>query len=188
MYFRARYYSPQLGQFISRDPLGYVDGMSQYRAYFVPGGMDPQGLVAVATPIIPCVSIGLSIDIEATRPTRGAGQGIAERIILSAVTGVLKDKLGLPKEIDLNSPCFDGVCCHRFIDTTIYSIVAVAKIRKPNGRNALVTVMLRAEFSKKIGNCQAKECFCPKPIRNSRVMAIKIKKLIDLTNFQVGEQ
>ena len=31
MYFRARYYSPQLGQFISRDPLGYVDGMSQYR-------------------------------------------------------------------------------------------------------------------------------------------------------------
>ena len=44
MYFRARYYSPQLGQFISRDPLGYVDGMSQYRAYFVPGGMDPFGL------------------------------------------------------------------------------------------------------------------------------------------------
>ena len=44
MYFRARYYSPQLGQFISRDPLGYVDGMSQYRAYFVPGGVDPWGL------------------------------------------------------------------------------------------------------------------------------------------------
>ena len=43
MYFRARYYSPQLGQFISRDPLGYVDGMSQYRAYFVPDGMDPSG-------------------------------------------------------------------------------------------------------------------------------------------------
>ena len=43
MYFRARYYSPQLGQFISRDPLGYVDGMSQYRAYFVPGGTDPTG-------------------------------------------------------------------------------------------------------------------------------------------------
>ena len=34
LYFRARYYSPQLGQFISRDPLGYVDGMSQYRGYF----------------------------------------------------------------------------------------------------------------------------------------------------------
>ena len=43
MHFRARYYSPQLGQFISRDPLGYVDGMSQYRAYFVPGAVDPTG-------------------------------------------------------------------------------------------------------------------------------------------------
>ena len=45
MYFRARYYHPQLGQFLSRDPLGYVDGMSQYRAYFVPGAVDPLGLV-----------------------------------------------------------------------------------------------------------------------------------------------
>ena len=44
VYKRARYYHPQLGQFISRDPLGYVDGMSQYRAYFVPGATDPWGL------------------------------------------------------------------------------------------------------------------------------------------------
>ena len=44
MYFRARYYHSQLGQFISRDPLEYVDGMSQYRAYFVPGSMDPLGM------------------------------------------------------------------------------------------------------------------------------------------------
>ena len=41
LYFRARYYDPQLGEFISRDPLEYVDGMSQYRAYFVPGNVDP---------------------------------------------------------------------------------------------------------------------------------------------------
>jgi RHS repeat-associated protein len=46
-YFRARYYSPELGRFISRDPLGFVDGMSLYRAYFVPGGMDPFGLDCV---------------------------------------------------------------------------------------------------------------------------------------------
>ncbi len=44
MYFRARYYDPNLGEFISRDPLGYVDGMSLYRAYFVPGAVDPSGL------------------------------------------------------------------------------------------------------------------------------------------------
>jgi len=44
MYFRARYYDPQLGEFISRDPLGYVDGMSLYRGYFAPGAVDPFGL------------------------------------------------------------------------------------------------------------------------------------------------
>ena len=42
-YKRARYYHAELGRFISRDPIGYVDGMSLYRAYFVPGGVDPFG-------------------------------------------------------------------------------------------------------------------------------------------------
>ncbi len=46
-YKRARIYSAQLGRFISRDPLGFVDGMSLYRAYFVPGSMDPFGLASV---------------------------------------------------------------------------------------------------------------------------------------------
>jgi hypothetical protein len=41
---RARYYDTGTGEFISQDPLEYVDGMSQYRAYFVPGGEDPLGL------------------------------------------------------------------------------------------------------------------------------------------------
>jgi len=44
-YFRARYFDDTLGRFIARDPMGYVDGMSMYRGYFVPGGMDPWGLV-----------------------------------------------------------------------------------------------------------------------------------------------
>jgi len=44
MYFRARMYAPTLGRFISRDPLGFVDGMSLYRGYFAVAGMDPQGL------------------------------------------------------------------------------------------------------------------------------------------------
>ena len=42
--YRARYYDPETGEFISRDPLEYVDGMSLYRGYFVPDEVDPLGL------------------------------------------------------------------------------------------------------------------------------------------------
>ena len=42
--YRARYYHAELGRFISRDPIGYVDGMNVYRAYFVPTMVDSQGL------------------------------------------------------------------------------------------------------------------------------------------------
>ena len=43
-YFRARYFSDEMGRFISRDPLGYVDGFSLYGAYFAEGfGIDPWG-------------------------------------------------------------------------------------------------------------------------------------------------
>ena len=46
-YKRARFYSVQLGRFISRDPLGFVDGMNLYRAYFVPSGVDPSGALRI---------------------------------------------------------------------------------------------------------------------------------------------
>jgi len=42
-YFRARYYSGSLGRFVSRDPLGYVDGTGLYGAYYVPNYLDPYG-------------------------------------------------------------------------------------------------------------------------------------------------
>jgi len=34
-YFRARYFEPELGVFVSRDPLGFVDGESVYQGWFV---------------------------------------------------------------------------------------------------------------------------------------------------------
>ncbi len=43
-YARNRMYSPGLGRFVNRDPLGYVDGMSLYAGYFAPNGLDPWGL------------------------------------------------------------------------------------------------------------------------------------------------
>ena len=44
LFARSRYFSPELGRFISRDPAGYVDGYSLYNGYFVPNGLDPTGL------------------------------------------------------------------------------------------------------------------------------------------------
>ncbi len=46
---RARYYDPLTAEFTSPDPLEYVDGMSLYRAYFVPGAMDPTGKLTFLT-------------------------------------------------------------------------------------------------------------------------------------------
>ena len=44
-YFRARYYDARsLARFISKDPLGYTDGMNLFAAYFVPNAVDPFGL------------------------------------------------------------------------------------------------------------------------------------------------
>ncbi len=43
-YFRNRMYSPRDGRFVSRDPIGYVDGFSMYSGYYVPNGLDPWGL------------------------------------------------------------------------------------------------------------------------------------------------
>jgi hypothetical protein len=77
-FFRARYYHAELGRFISRDPIGYVDGMNLYRAYFVPAGVDPLGWLdatvgtiagtactstaaATETPVIVVVGVGAAV-------------------------------------------------------------------------------------------------------------------------------
>jgi RHS repeat-associated protein len=46
-HFRARWYDPATGGFVTRDPLGYVDGMSLYRGYFGIIWLDPHGTMRV---------------------------------------------------------------------------------------------------------------------------------------------
>ena len=60
-YFRARYYNPELGRFISRDPLTFVDGMNMYVGYFAHRGtVDPTGeicpVVVVAVVVVLAVA------------------------------------------------------------------------------------------------------------------------------------
>jgi len=43
-YYRHRVLEAELGRFLSRDPIGYSDGVSLYRAYFASRGLDPWGL------------------------------------------------------------------------------------------------------------------------------------------------
>jgi RHS repeat-associated protein len=45
--FRHRCFSPLLGRWLQRDPVGYTDGTNLYAATFVPNGNDPFGLVNV---------------------------------------------------------------------------------------------------------------------------------------------
>jgi len=40
----ARFFDPQAGEFVSTDPLQYVDGFSLYRGYMAPSNIYPFGL------------------------------------------------------------------------------------------------------------------------------------------------
>jgi RHS repeat-associated protein len=46
IYVRNRTYEPQIGRWLSTDPLGFIDGTSLYRAYFVPYRLDWSGTCA----------------------------------------------------------------------------------------------------------------------------------------------
>jgi len=62
-YFRARYYSGILGRFISRDPLGYVDGKNLYQAYYIPNTTDPTGKgITIKTGDVSCGKVWARIN------------------------------------------------------------------------------------------------------------------------------
>jgi RHS repeat-associated protein len=68
-HFRARLYDPIAGRFITRDPLGFVDGMSVYRAYFGLGNIDPSGMDIISTETLE--QIAREESIRRLRPTLG---------------------------------------------------------------------------------------------------------------------
>ena len=76
-YYRARYYSPELGRFLQADPLGYGDGMNMY-AYVGNSPVvftDPQGLKRTSQSGIPIPSSKpnrFNIPIPARKPSQAS--------------------------------------------------------------------------------------------------------------------
>jgi RHS repeat-associated protein len=83
MYFRARYYNPLTGEFLSRDPLEFVDGMSMYRGYMRLDDVDPEGTVVWA-PILAWAGRYATVELG-KRVLFGAAVGLITERILAAI-------------------------------------------------------------------------------------------------------
>lgn len=88
MYFRARYYDNQSGEFVSSDRLEYVDGMSQYRGYFVLAGKDPSG----SNVFFQVVSVGDGL-VDQTKPAGNLWHYQAFRVFDLLTHSNIPDKL-----------------------------------------------------------------------------------------------
>ncbi len=56
MYYRARYYNPSTGRFVSQDPIGFLAGdanLYRYVGNWVTGATDPSGLVGFPVVTLP---------------------------------------------------------------------------------------------------------------------------------------
>ena len=91
MYFRARYYDPLTGEFISPDPLEYVDGMSLYRGYFVINAVDPTGAVIAQVNCQQEFNDCIASANNSREWCRGRGRGICFVACVGGVHHLLKD-------------------------------------------------------------------------------------------------
>jgi RHS repeat-associated protein len=62
-YFRARYYSGELGRFVNRDPAGYINGYNLYANYFTVNQVDPTGKIACQTTAVNLPSFSKEISV-----------------------------------------------------------------------------------------------------------------------------
>jgi RHS repeat-associated protein len=60
-HFRARMYDAVTGMFVSRDPIGYIDGANRYLAYFAPSYMDPTGELFHVPVVVVVVVVGIIV-------------------------------------------------------------------------------------------------------------------------------
>jgi RHS repeat-associated protein len=68
MYYRARYYDPTVGRFVSHDPIGFVAGdanLSRYVANSTPNHNDPFGLEEAGSGIWTSIPVGAHMELQA---------------------------------------------------------------------------------------------------------------------------
>jgi len=107
-HYRARIYDPESGRFVSRDPIGYVDGMSLYRGYFVGRGVDPLGNQAVNCAALHQECLGCVQETKDDCDLRAHGF-----CFISCVVGGKRCKGGLAKG-GLFTLCY-GICNAAYI-------------------------------------------------------------------------
>jgi RHS repeat-associated protein len=97
-FFRNRYYSDVNGRFISRDPIGYKDGMSLYRGYFVPYTLDPLGLYWGESWVDSAVSVATSaanaVGNVVVAAVAGAITGGSTGMVAGGVGGAVVGSIG----------------------------------------------------------------------------------------------
>ena len=87
-YFRNRYFDSSLGRFTQRDSMGYIDGYSLYRAYFVINGLDPSGNECLLSWWECALSWALP-GIEVAAETTAAVSNTANVLTMGATQGVV---------------------------------------------------------------------------------------------------
>lgn len=79
-YFKNRYYDSAQGKFISRDPLGYTDGMNLYAAYFAMRfSMDPTGEQCAFIAGVAVLGVGLTATLWYMYSANKEGDMVSEQ-------------------------------------------------------------------------------------------------------------
>ena len=105
-YFRARYYDPTNGEFVSQDPLEYVDGMSLMRAYFAPNTVDPHGTgkgvkIGVGVTAYKGVGGGGSVNLQAKEVPCCLPNGTKALNTIYSLNGHLEVGIGVGAKINI---------------------------------------------------------------------------------------
>jgi RHS repeat-associated protein len=162
IFLRARYYDPSVGRFISRDPLGMIDGPNMY--LYVHNNpvnyIDPTGMIAQTCGKITIEKIE-RYEILFLKRDESRGRCPSEKKIRREINRWLTDAAG--KTITLECP--EGLVCRNMksiADEKEHIISGTKTLRVPLLYNCTITFRVKVVGTGKgeLGTCEEKE-ECP---------------------------